>query len=104
MHYMGGCLLNDNLVWGSTMFWRNCRAARSRRMVGEGWRAMWLERLEHGRALAHANGCATSGATNTGKHGSVCEDFAEIQCAGLCRRRLGGRLFQRRVPRLLERI
>ena len=29
IHYMGGCLLNDNLGWGSTIFSLNCRAAGS---------------------------------------------------------------------------
>jgi putative CocE/NonD family hydrolase len=99
IHYMGGCLLNDNLWWGSIML-----AYQSRPLdpliVGEGWRQRWLERierlpffpalwLEHQRYDAYW------------KHGSVCEDFAAIQCPVLA---VGGwaDAYTNAVPRLLE--
>ena len=44
IHYMGGCLLLDNLRWASTMFAHNSRPPDPA-VVGARWREMWLERL-----------------------------------------------------------
>ena len=79
VHYMNGCLLNDNLSWASTMFARNT-APPDPTIVGEDrWRAMWLERLEHTGHwlipwLTHQRRDAYW------KHGSVCEDFTDVRC------------------------
>lgn len=44
MHYMGGCLLNDNLQYGSTLFtWLG--TPPDPEIVGERWWDMWLARL-----------------------------------------------------------
>lgn len=57
MHYMGGCLLHDNLQYGATLLtW--LATPPDPDVVGDRWRAMWLERLEAveppaGRWLAH---------------------------------------------------
>src|SRR5690606_41451178 len=49
VHYMGGCLLGDNLSWASTMFaYNSCPPDPA--IVGEDWRRMWHERL-HGSGL-----------------------------------------------------
>ncbi|MGM0670006.1 MAG: CocE/NonD family hydrolase, partial [Gemmatimonadota bacterium] len=40
VHYMGGCLLGDNLSWASTMFSRNTLPPDPE-IVGDGWREMW---------------------------------------------------------------
>ncbi len=45
IHYKGGCLLNENLGWGATM-WSYSSRAPDPALVGEDWRNMWLERLE----------------------------------------------------------
>ena len=63
-------------------------------LVGERWRAMWLERLENvplflERWLRHQRRDAYW------KHGSVCEDYARDPVPGLRRRRLDRRLHQR---------
>ncbi len=78
VHYMGGCLLNDGLWWGSMFFAYNARPPDPA-LVGEKWREMWLERL--GNAvffpevwLGHQRRDAYW------KHGSVCEDFSQIAC------------------------
>jgi uncharacterized protein len=44
-HYMGGCLLNENLTWGAVL---QAFAALppDPAVVGERWRAMWAERLD----------------------------------------------------------
>ncbi|HYZ07582.1 MAG TPA: CocE/NonD family hydrolase [Pseudonocardiaceae bacterium] len=45
MHYMGGCLLSDNLAEAGTMFARvTCPPDPA--LVGDRWRDMWQERLQ----------------------------------------------------------
>ncbi|MFP3907484.1 MAG: CocE/NonD family hydrolase [Acidimicrobiales bacterium] len=78
VHYMGGCLLGDNLSWGSVMFAYNS-CPPDPELVGDSWREQWLERLEHDRPwvdlwLEHQR------RDDYWKHGSVCEDFSAIQC------------------------
>ena len=78
MHYMGGCLLNDNLDWGTTFF-SILPLPGDPAIMGEGWRDNWMERLEnipcpvelwmnHQRRDAYW------------KHGSVNENYDDIQC------------------------
>src|SRR2546427_3838290 len=45
-HYMGGCLLNENLTWGSMLLTLSALPPDPA-LVGERWRALWLARLEH---------------------------------------------------------
>ena len=78
MHYMGGCLLGDNLSESTTMFSINS-CPPDPLLVGERWRAMWLERLEHSGLwldtwLRHQR------RDDYWKHGSVCEDYTQIRC------------------------
>jgi putative CocE/NonD family hydrolase len=44
-HYMGGCLLTENLQWGS-IFMVNQALPPDPEIVGEVWREQWRERLE----------------------------------------------------------
>jgi hypothetical protein len=44
MHYMGGCLLSDNLSEAGTMF-AHATCPPDPAVVGDAWRDMWLERL-----------------------------------------------------------
>ena len=46
VHYMGGCLLNENLTWGSVLMSYNAYPPDPE-IVGERWRTMWRDRLEH---------------------------------------------------------
>jgi putative CocE/NonD family hydrolase len=78
MHYMGGAHLTGNLEWGSTFFSIMARAPDPL-VVGEGWRAQWLERLRAvrpvvGTWLKHQRRDAYW------KQGSVCEDIGAITC------------------------
>ena len=98
IHYMGGCLLNDNLWWGSIMLAYQARPPDPL-IVGDGWRGHWLERLERlpffpGLWLEHQRYDAYW------KHGSVCEDFGAIECPVLA---IGGwtDAYTNAVPRLL---
>jgi len=78
VHYMGGCLLGDNLSWASTMFDQNTHPPDPA-LVGNKWRDMWLERLEKSGFwldtwMRHQH------RDDYWKHGSVCEDYSAIRC------------------------
>ncbi|XSG84997.1 MAG: CocE/NonD family hydrolase [Methylohalobius sp. ZOD2] len=78
MHYMGGCLLTDNLSEATTMFSVNT-CPPDPELVGDRWRAMWLERLKKSGLwlevwLRHQRRDAYW------EHGSVSDDYAAIQC------------------------
>jgi len=75
---MGGCLLADNLSWAGQMFTRNSLPPDPRH-VGERWRDLWFQRLEHTGHwleawLEHQHRDAYW------RHGSVCEDYGRVRC------------------------
>ncbi|WP_375003831.1 CocE/NonD family hydrolase [Aeromicrobium sp. CTD01-1L150] len=78
VHYMGGCLLSDNLSWASTMF-AYTSAPPDPAVVGEQWREMWLERLR-GSGLWLSEWLTHQHRDGYWRHGSVCEDYAAIEC------------------------
>jgi uncharacterized protein len=101
VHYMGGAKLNAGFGWASFFFGAMCHPPDPA-LVGERWRAMWLERLanvplfleiwtRHQRRDAYW------------RHGSVCEDYAAIQCPVYA---VGGWTdgYSNAIPRLLERL
>ncbi|WP_436643235.1 CocE/NonD family hydrolase [Microbaculum sp. FT89] len=77
MHYMGGCLLNDNLQYGATLFtWLG--TPPDPEIVGPRWRQMWLDRLAvveppAARWMQHPTRDAYW------RSGSVCEDYGQIE-------------------------
>ncbi|MCA9727611.1 MAG: CocE/NonD family hydrolase [Candidatus Eisenbacteria bacterium] len=84
-HYMGGCLLNENLVWGAMLFTITAQPPdpalpRPESDAPEAaWRAEWLERLEHTVLfpeiwLSHPERDAYW------RHGSICEEYAAVRC------------------------
>jgi len=78
VHFMGGCLLADNMDWGGAFF-AYAGLPPDPQMVGPGWKKQWRERLEVLRPfpplwLEHQR------RDDFWKHGSVCEDYAAIQC------------------------
>jgi uncharacterized protein len=76
VHYMGGCLLSDNLSWASTMFaYTSCPPDPA--VVGERWRQMWHERLT-GSGLWLEKWLRHQRRDGYWQHGSVCENFADI--------------------------
>ncbi|MBN34868.1 MAG: peptidase S15 [Rhodospirillaceae bacterium] len=79
VHYMGGCLLNDNLNWGTTMSTFAMRPPDPD-VVGERWRDMWLERLENAPNLV-AHWLSHQRRDGQWKHGSVCEDYEATEAA-----------------------
>jgi hypothetical protein len=80
VHYMGGCLLAaDALSWASTMLAFNARPPDPA-VVGERWREQWLERLEATPPFIEA-WLSHQRRDEFWRHGSVCEDYAAIECA-----------------------
>ncbi len=78
IHYMGGCLLNDNLSWASVMFAFNSLPPDPE-IAGEKWRELWLERLRDSglwveKWIQHQH------RDDYWKHGSICENYDAIQC------------------------
>ena len=101
VHYMGGAVLRAGFGWASFLFGAMCHPPDPL-LVGDRWRAMWLERLanvplfleiwtRHQRRDAYW------------RHGSVCEDYAAIQCPVYA---VGGWTdgYTNAIPRLLERL
>ncbi|MBV9245896.1 MAG: CocE/NonD family hydrolase, partial [Methylobacteriaceae bacterium] len=101
IHYMGGCLLTDNLWWGSIMLAYQARAPDPA-IVGEDWRERWLARLEH-MPFWPALWVAHQSRDEYWRHGSVCEDFGAIACPVLA---IGGwaDAYTNAVPRLLANL
>ena len=77
IHFMGGCLLNDNLSWASTMFAYNSMPPDPE-VVGERWRELWRERLEGSGLWVH-KWLEHQARDEYWRHGSVCEDYSAIQ-------------------------
>ncbi|WP_394216245.1 CocE/NonD family hydrolase [Brachybacterium vulturis] len=76
VHYMGGCLLTDNLSWASTMFAYNA-CPPDPAIVGEAWRTMWQDRLD-GSGLWLETWLRHQRRDEYWKHGSVNEDYSAI--------------------------
>lgn len=77
-HYMGGRLLDENLIWGSVLFGL-AALPPDPEVAGEGWRETWRRRLERVPLYPevwmrhpHRDGYW--------RHGSVAEDYAAIRC------------------------
>ena len=92
IHFMGGCVLLDKFAWGSTMFAINATPPDPA-LVGEKWRDIWLKRLE-GSGSGWQAWHRQQRRDEFWKHGSICEDYSAIECPGLPRGRLGGRLLE----------
>ena len=101
IHYKGGCLLNENLGWGSTM-WAYSSRPPDPALVGENWRDMWLERL-HGEPFLPAIWLKHQQRDAYWQHGSVCENYDGITAATLA---IGGwgDSYKNAVPQLVENL
>jgi putative CocE/NonD family hydrolase len=78
VHYKGGCLLNDNLWWGSVMLAYQARPPDPA-LSGEDWRGQWLERISR-MPFFPALWLAQQRRDAYWRHGSVACDFAAITC------------------------
>lgn len=78
VHYMGGSVLAvDMHAWAATMLAFVCRPPDPAQ-VGEGWKDMWLKRLEAVDPYLHT-WLAHQTRDDYWKHGSVCEDYSAIR-------------------------
>lgn len=100
-HYMGGCLLNENLKWGSALFTLNALPPDPE-LVGDGWRERWLERLRNS-TLFPETWLRHQRRDGYWRHGSVCEDYGRIRCAVYA---VGGwaDAYTNAIPRLLSHL
>lgn len=78
VHYMGGCLLTDNISWASAMFSHNS-SPPDPELVGDKWKDMWLERLEHS-GLWLKSWLENQTRNDYWRHASVCENYKDIKC------------------------
>jgi putative CocE/NonD family hydrolase len=79
VHYVGGCVLAiDMLPWASHMLVWNA-VPPDPEVAGEGWRELWLDRLDRTPPFVEA-WLAHQRRDGYWKHGSICEDFAAIEC------------------------
>jgi hypothetical protein len=79
VHYMGGCLLTDDMDWGGAFF-SVAGEPPDPAMVGPGWKERWLERLEILQPFP-ALWLQHQRRDDFWRQGSVCEDYARLTCA-----------------------
>ncbi len=78
MHYMGGCLLADNLSESTTMFaFNSCPPDPD--TAGLEWREMWLQRIKESGIWLDI-WLREQRRTDFWKAGSVCENYHSIKC------------------------
>ena len=100
IHYKGGCLLNENLGWGATMWAYSSRAPDP--ALRENWRELWMQRLE-AEPFLPVTWLGHQRRTGYWKHGSVSEDFGAIEAKVLA---VGGwgDAYKNAVPALVENV
>lgn len=100
IHYKGGCLLNENLGWGATMWSYSSRAPDP--ALREDWREMWLDRLENEPFLP-LTWLRHQSRDAYWKHGSVCESYDTIKAKVLA---VGGwgDAYKNAVPQIVENV
>ncbi len=79
IHYMGGCLLNDNAAWNSYMFSINTTPPDPD-VVGNKWEQIWRDRL-NGSGMWLTDWLEHQTRDDFYKHGSVCENLDDIEAA-----------------------
>ena len=101
VHYMGGCLLNQNMEWGSVMTLYSAMPPDPR-ISGDKWREIWKERLNNIRPLT-ALWLENQVRNAYWKHGSVCENYDAITIPVYA---VGGWAdgYSNAIPRLMQNL
>jgi putative CocE/NonD family hydrolase len=101
VHYMGGALLRAGFGWASFLCGAMCHPPDPA-LVGDRWRAMWVERLNN-LPLFLELWTQHQWRDDYWKHGSICEDYAAIQCPVFA---VGGWTdgYTNAIPRLLQHL
>ncbi|MDQ0419885.1 putative CocE/NonD family hydrolase [Peteryoungia aggregata LMG 23059] len=81
IHYKNGCHLSAQLSWAATMLAYQSRAPDPD-VVGDRWRAMWMERLEN-EPFFLEDWLAHQRRDDFWKHGSINEDFSAVAVPAL---------------------
>ena len=79
IHYMGGAMLLDNIAWSTYMFSINTTPPDPE-LHGDGWQDIWRERLTKS-GLWLEDWLEHQHRDEFYKHGSVCENYDDIECA-----------------------
>ncbi|WP_299656290.1 CocE/NonD family hydrolase [uncultured Tateyamaria sp.] len=100
IHYKGGCLLNENLGWGATMWSYSSRAPDP--ALRDDWREMWLERLNNEPFLP-STWLRHQSRDAYWKHGSICESYDKIKAKVLA---VGGwgDAYKNAVPQIVDNL
>jgi putative CocE/NonD family hydrolase len=100
-HYMGGCLLNENMQWGSILM-LYAALTPDPAIVGDRWKSMWQDRLENLEPFP-ALWMRHPWRDAYWKHGSVCEAYAAIECPVYA---IGGWAdgYSNAIPRLMTHL
>ena len=100
IHYKGGCLLNENLGWGATMWSYSSRAPDP--ALRENWRALWLDRLENEPFLPSV-WLRHQTRDDYWRHGSIIEDYSALKAKVLA---IGGwgDAYKNAVPQIVEAL
>ncbi|WP_223423034.1 CocE/NonD family hydrolase [Tateyamaria pelophila] len=100
IHYKGGCLLNENLGWGATMWSYSSRAPDPD--LRPNWREMWLDRLEKEPFLPSV-WLRHQRRDDYWRHGSVIEGYGRIKAKVLA---VGGwgDAYKNAVPQLVDAL
>ncbi|WP_137701415.1 CocE/NonD family hydrolase [Marimonas lutisalis] len=100
IHYKGGCLLNENLGWSSTMWAYSSRAPDP--ALRADWREMWLQRLE-AEPLLLSTWLRHQRRDDYWKHGSICEEYGALTARVLA---IGGWAdgYKNAVPAIVENL
>ena len=81
IHYKDGCHLAAQMGWAATMQAYSSRPPDPA-LVGDDWRAMWMERLE-GLPNFMVEWLSHQRRDAFWRHGSICEDFAAVEVPAL---------------------
>ena len=96
IHYMGGAMLSDNIAWSTYMFSINTTPPDPH-LHGDAWKDVWRQRVKES-GLWLEGWLENQHRNDFYKHGSICENYDDVECSGLRGRRLGRRLLEFRVP------
>lgn len=100
IHYMGGCLLNDNLWWGAIMVAYQARPPDP--SLKDDWKEEWMERIQK-MPFWPALWMKHQRRDEYWKQGSICEDWRSIECPVFA---VGGwgDAYTNTIPRMLENL
>ncbi|WP_209427085.1 CocE/NonD family hydrolase [Pararhodobacter sp. SW119] len=98
IHYMGGCLLTENMLWSQQMLAYSSRPPDPA-IVGDDWQQIWRERLE-AQPLLIETWLTHQRRDAYWRRASVCEDLSAVKAAILA---VGGwaDAYSNAVPRVL---